>query len=148
MIWLEAFLKHLSGKTLLPSTTHINHTLTSLFSDTLPPLYRHTHGHTITLPRQIHTHTHTLPGCVYTSLSFHHSSSLPSRPLLSLALTPHSLCLFSELLFALCHRPFTDLALICPLCSIAPLYWDKIAQNIQTRMLFFCLPWLGFEFTP
>lgn len=49
-----------------------------------------------------------------------------------------SLLLFSELLFALCHRPFTDLAPICPLCSIAPLYRDKIAQNFQTRLLLFC----------
>lgn len=62
--------------------------------------------------------------------------SPPSLP----PLTPRSpsLCLFSELLFALCHRPFTDLAPICPLCSIAPLYRDKIAQNFQTRLPFFC----------
>lgn len=73
------------------------------------------------------TNTRTLPGCVYTSLSFHHSLTHTHPPWPSL-----SLCLFSELLFALCHRPFTDLALIWPLCSIAPLSRDKIAQNIQT----------------
>ena len=99
------------------------------------PLLTHTHTRT-------HTHTHTHSPRLrlhFTEFSPFIVSPKSASSSLLLSPGPHpslSLCLLSELLFALCHRPFTDLALICPLCSIAPLYRDKIAQNIQTCLRF------------
>lgn len=80
----------------MSSATHIHH---FTFQRPSSPLPADTH---VRCPdRRAHTHTqNTLPGCVYTSLSFHHSSSLPP---LSPALTPHSPSL----------SPFR--AFVCPL---------------------------------
>lgn len=119
--------KEASAALWLPWTTQINQTLSFHLSVTpqFPPT---SHLHPPMSPTPTHTqcpdrHTHQLPGC---SLHFSEfspfcpASTPPTPPTpVRLPLLPHSFSvaplLFSQPLFALCHRPFTDLAPICPL---------------------------------
>lgn len=137
--------KEASAAPWLPRTTQINqsNTLISLVSDTptptLPPTPR-----CPPLPGT-HTqcpgrHTHQLPGC---SLHFSEFPPLPPPPH-PLPFLPHSSLvaplLLSQPLFALCHRPFTDLAPICPLVldrTIIPRQDSTECPNTSARL--FCL---------
>lgn len=147
--------RSICGTLVAPDNSNQSNTLISLVSDTPTPnshLPFPTHSPPAPCcPPLPHTHTqypdrhtHQLPGC-----SLHFSEFPPFRPvspphLPFLPLLPHSSSvaplLLSQPLFALCHRPFTDLAPICPLVldrTIIPRQDSTECPNTSARL--FCL---------